>query len=197
MNNTARDAIRRNLLADRRGLAPDVARADSASAARRASEQIQRLERGGPGVIAGYRALPGEIDPALALDDLANAGWTVVLPVCGAGGRMDFAPWSPGDPLTPSRFGVDEPDAPPVEIATITALIVPGVAFDRRGNRLGHGVGFYDRFFARCAQQSHDPYRLGIAYDFQVVDLPTPEPWDIPMHSVVSPLEVIDTSLCE
>ena len=110
---------------------------------------------------------------------------------------MDFCPWSPGDALVPRAFGVLEPTTEPIDVAEIGAVIVPGVAFDRLGNRLGHGVGYYDRFFDRCAQQSHDPYRLGIAYDFQVVELPAPEPWDIPMHIVISPSEVIDTTLCE
>ena len=124
-------------------------------------------------------------------------GWRVVLPVCGENGWMDFCPWKPGEALTTNRFGIPEPTTTPAALEQIDVVIVPAVAFDRHGNRLGHGVGFYDRFFARCSQQSLYPYRLGIGHSFQIVELPAPEPWDIPVQSVVSPAEVIDNTPCE
>lgn len=210
MNTTARETIRTKLLAERRAFPHDQAAAAAAQVAPAITEKLNGQRAAGTAadtgavlgagtgrIVAAYRALPGEIDPSPAIDALIGSGWSLVLPVCGEGGHMEFCPFEEGDELQPSSFGVLEPTSQPVPITAIDALIVPGVAFDRTGNRLGHGVGFYDRFFDRCAQQSHDPYRLGIAYDFQVVDLPAPEPWDIPMHSVVSPSEVIDTSLCE
>lgn len=202
MHDTSRDSIRRRLLRDRRALAPTEAEQASRSVTHSVIQQLEDFAqpakaRQRPGVLAGYRALPGEIDPAHAIDALIERGWSLVLPVCGPNGQMDFCPWSPGEELRSNALGVDEPLTNPVPIDHIDAVIVPGVAFDQRGNRLGHGVGYYDRFFGRCAQQSHHPYRLGLAYDFQIVELPDPETWDIPMHSVVSPSQVIDTSTCE
>ena len=202
MNDRGRSDIRDQLLRRRRALQPGEALNAGASLAEPVCAQLeQNVPRSGEktarGVVAAYQALPGEISPAAAIEQLGQSGWSIVLPVCGRDRYMDFCPWSPGDELVQRAFGVLEPLTAPIAATTIDAVIVPGVAFDRLGNRLGHGVGFYDRFFERCTQQSHNPYRLGIAYDFQIVELPAPEPWDIPMHSVVSPSEVIDTALCE
>lgn len=197
MDQSRRDAIRSRLLAHRRGLSPAAAAQASTTLATTLREALHHRFSGTAGVLAAYHALPGEIDVTPALTALAEDGWRFALPVCRADGYMDFCPWSPGEELVTRRFGVQEPLSDPIALHTIDAVAVPGVAFDRLGNRLGHGVGFYDRFFDRCAQQSHVPYRLGISYEFQIVDLPAPEPWDIPMHLVVSPSEVIDTSSCE
>ena len=199
MEQRQRDAIRERLLKRRRALSRDDAETAGAAIAAEVSNRLQSVSTAGQsrGAVAAYNALPGEIDPTRSLALLHDAGRRIVLPVCRSDGHMDFCPWSPGDALVPRAFGVLEPTTEPIDVAEIGAVIVPGVAFDRLGNRLGHGVGYYDRFFDRCAQQSHDPYRLGIAYDFQVVELPAPEPWDIPMHIVISPSEVIDTTLCE
>ena len=201
MNNSAPEAIRLVLQKKRR----DLADFEQIRAAKAVAEPLQELvvansDSGGAnsgGTIASYIPHRGELDPSFGVHGLVAAGWRVVLPVCGDDGYMEFCPWSPGDRLVANRFGIGEPTTDAVPIESIHAVIVPGVAFDRKGNRLGHGVGFYDRFLARCAQQHHDSYRLGLAYDFQVVELPPPEPWDIPMQSVVSPTEVIDTTPCE
>ncbi len=110
---------------------------------------------------------------------------------------MDFCPWTPGDDLAVGAYGIREPLTAPIDLQALTAVIVPGVGFDSAGNRIGHGVGFYDRFFARSAQHGYDPYRLGLAYDFQIVDLPNPEAWDVPVHCVLSPSESIGSPPCE
>jgi len=78
------------------------------------------------------------------------------------------------DDLKIGNFELFEPKGTESEafpIDNIDLVLVPGIAFDHKGNRLGFGAGFYDRFFDRF---THLPFRLGIAYDFQVVDkLPT------------------------
>ena len=196
MKNSGRDAIRLTLQTRRR----DLDEVDQARGSKAVAEPIAKmvgLRRESGGVVASYIPFRGEIDPSFGTELLREAGWSILLPVCGDDGHMEFCPWSAGEPLVENRFGIGEPTTEAIPIDQIDAVIVPGLAFDRQGNRLGHGVGFYDRFFDRCAQQSHDPYRLGLAYDFQVVELPAPEPWDIPMHIVISPSEVIDTTLCE
>lgn len=197
MNTSVRNGIRNGLLAKRRALSAGEAQMAGQAAATSVAERIVSGTKRARGVVAGYRPLVGEIDPSPSIDLLLERGWSLVLPVCGENASMEFCPWSAGHALVSNSFGVAEPTSDPVRLETIDALIVPGVAFDKRGNRIGHGVGYYDRFFARCAQQSHDPYRLGLGYDFQIVELPDPEPWDIPMDSVVSPSKVIDTALCE
>ncbi len=197
MNTTARQALRAKLVAERRALPAADQRSAALAVAESVAAVVSTVSAGSPGVVAGYIAHRGEISPALGLDRLRSAGWQLVLPVCGIGGHMEFCPWTPGEPLKENRYGIGEPVSNPVGLCDIDVVIVPGVGFDRSGNRIGHGVGFYDRFFDRCAQQLHHPYRLGVAYEFQIVDLPEPEPWDIPVQTVVSPVEVIDTTPCE
>lgn len=118
------------------------------------------------------------------------------MPVCGADASMEFCPWTPGDQLTLNKYGIGEPEFAPVPIESIDVVIVPGVGFDENGSRIGHGVGYYDRFFARCASIDHAPLRLAIAHDLQVVDLPPPEAWDVPMHRILTPTKVIDRTQC-
>lgn len=197
MNTTARRAIRAKLLDQRRSLSPVEQRAAELAVADVLADVLIASGTGRPGVVASYLAHRGEISPEAGVLQLLEAGWSVVLPVCGSDGHMEFCPWKPGTELVTNRYGIGEPPTDPVALGVIDAVIVPGVGFDREGNRIGHGVGFYDRFFNRCAQQLHHPYRLGLGYDFQIVDLPAPEPWDIPVQSVVSPSEVIDTTPCE
>lgn len=109
---------------------------------------------------------------------------------------MEFAPWSPGEELRPNRYGIGEPQTNAISIADISVVLVPGVGFDTMGNRIGHGVGFYDRFFTRCNEQGHRPLRIGIAHDLQIVELPPPAPWDVPMDRILTPTKVIDRDLC-
>jgi len=69
-----------------------------------------------------------------------------------------------------------------------TLFIVPGIAFDLRGHRLGRGRGAYDRVLARHAAAG----RIGLAYEFQVVPLLPSEPWDAPMDTVVTNARIVD-----
>lgn len=146
------------------------------------------------GRVAAYLAYGGELDLGPALDALVERGHEIVLPVCGPDFSMDFCPWAPGDALVAGPYGIGEPQTERVDIETIDTVLVPGVGFGADGSRIGHGAGYYDRFFARCAARSHDPRRLGIAHDLQVVRLPAPEPWDVAMHEIITPAKVIHVS---
>jgi len=145
-----------------------------------------------PGVVAGYMPTGGEIDPTPALAALREHGWSTVLPVCGVDAAMEFHPWKPGDELETNRYGIPEPVSAPIELRSVDVVLVPGVGFDRNGSRIGHGVGYYDRYFARCFAALHDPVRLGLAHDLQIVDLPAAKPWDVAMHMVISPSTVVN-----
>ena len=154
----------------------------------------EHFENRPPGTVAGYFPIHGEIDPGPALDRLRASGWITVQPICGDDASMDFAPWAPGEALADNRYGIPEPTSVPVQSDSIDVVLVPGVGFGPDGSRIGHGVGYYDRFFARCFANDQDPLRLGLAHDGQIVDLPPPESWDVGMHMVVSPSCVISVS---
>lgn len=159
------------------------------------SKIVARVEaRSAPGRVAAYLAYAGELDLGPTLDTLVARGHQIVLPVCGPDFSIDFCPWVPGDALVAGLYGIGEPQTDPVDVSTIDTVLVPGVGFGTDGSRIGHGAGYYDRFFARCAATSHDPRRLGIAHDLQVVRLPAPEPWDVAMHEIITPAKVIHVS---
>lgn len=113
--------------------------------------------------IFAYVSTPQEIDTRALLRAALAAGKTVCVPLCGAAGEMTARQISSLDELRPGAYGIDEPDAaareiPPEEIAL---ALVPALACDRQGYRLGYGGGYYDRFLCRtgairmalCAEQ--------------------------------------------
>ena len=83
------------------------------------------------------------------------------------------------------QFGIGEPDASlPVytDLDSVEMIIVPGVAFDRAGNRMGRGRGFYDRLL----KSTPNAVKLGVAYDFQLIDSVPVEPHDVRMNRVIT-----------
>jgi 5-formyltetrahydrofolate cyclo-ligase len=94
------------------------------------------------------------------------------------------------DLLRPGNYGIREPDperCPEVPAAGIDAVLVPGLAWDRRGTRLGRGAGYYDRMFARPDWRG---FRCGIFFALQEMEEIPADPWDRPLQAVVTEREV-------
>ncbi len=109
------------------------------------------------------------------------------------GQQMEWHRWSPSDniPLQKGAFGILEPpaDAPRLEADDVDLLLVPSVACDRQGYRLGYGGGFYDRLFSDMAWK-HKP-TIGIVFSHLIVaDLPT-DPWDYPLRAVCTDMQLM------
>ena len=103
---------------------------------------------------------------------------------------MHFARWN-GDPqrLKANRFGILEPMVDSrewLDAAQLDVILLPLVAFDRRGHRLGSGAGYYDRALALRAGRPAPPLLVGLAHSCQEVQLIPAEPWDIPMDAVAT-----------
>jgi len=173
----------------------------SAQACRLASREIARRIWKLPAMsrarrIAMYLAVGGEIDCSSVLERAVTAGREVYLPVL-RGRALRFARYRPGDTLRSNCYGIGEPQVPAVRLLSglqLDVVLTPLVAFDRRGNRLGMGGGFYDRSFAflrkRAAWQR--PKLIGLAHHFQCVDKLNARPWDVPLHSVITDVEVFE-----
>jgi len=106
--------------------------------------------------------------------------------------RLSWRLWRPGDPLIKGGFGVREPgpDAPEV---FPKALLVPLVAFDRRGGRVGYGKGHFDRAIAALEAQ-HPVLTIGLAYPIQEIDAVPIEPHDRLLDLIITSDEVIRTA---
>jgi 5-formyltetrahydrofolate cyclo-ligase len=146
--------------------------------------------------VAGYWATDGELPLNLAIPPLAARGQQFLLPLVGDGRELRFAPWQAGDPVQPNRYGIPEPVAPREWFAPfqLDLVLVPLLAFDRRGHRLGYGGGYYDRSFAFLREQVRptEPLLVGIAYGFQERDAVDAEAWDVPLDYVATDRELID-----
>jgi 5-formyltetrahydrofolate cyclo-ligase len=132
-----------------------------------------------------YIPLRGEVDTHDMIKAAQKLGKKVVVPVCQKH-SIDLRPCLLDAPVQLKRgpYGVYEPvETQYIPISRLDAVIVPGIAFDSRGNRLGRGKGFYDRFLKKTPATATI---AGLAFDFQVVaSLPT-QPHDVKVHRVIA-----------
>ena len=139
--------------------------------------------------IAAYLASPEEASVDAFIKLACRRLQSIFLPcIDDERGHMTFTQYHPDAPLKKNRFGLLEPaDRTAVAQASdLNCALVPLVAFDGQGNRLGMGGGYYDRFFAEPTER---PTLIGIAFSEQQTTAPLPcEQWDVPMDMVVTDL---------
>ena len=142
-------------------------------------------------IVSGFMPLKSEISPLPLMRKLAEAGARLALPVvAGKGLPLIMRGWTFGAPLASGVWGIREPmpDAPAVDP---DILIVPLLAFDRRGYRLGYGAGYYD--MTLTALRARKPVvAVGIAYAAQEVDTVPITPRDARLDLVLTEKETID-----
>lgn len=122
--------------------------------------------------IMAYFPLPDEVTITPVIRALASQGKTVLLPEVVSDTEMVLRKYQSDNDLREGAFGILEPTGELfTEYEKIDLVIVPGMAFDKSGNRLGHGKGYYDRFFAEMERRTGRlPYLMGVAFPFQVID---------------------------
>jgi 5-formyltetrahydrofolate cyclo-ligase len=171
----SRDALRRALRIARRELPADErVRRIARLLANLADLPWMREAR----VVAGYLGVGGEPELGPMLDPARHV---LALPRTEHE-RMTLHRWA-GETLVPGAFRIPEPpaDLPLVSPDEVDLWLIPGLAFDRRGNRLGRGAGHYDRVLAGTRGR-----KVGIAWDFQVVEDIPAEAHDVPMDALVT-----------
>lgn len=140
--------------------------------------------------IAAYLANDGEISPAKIIDQARRLGKKIYLPVLSSpGNRLLFAPFEPNSLMCRNQFGIDEPNCPPEHHLTaeqMDLILLPLVAFDTQGNRLGMGGGFYDRSLANIRRHDSRTHLFGLAHEIQKTEQLEARDWDVPLDAVVT-----------
>lgn len=139
-----------------------------------------RLDRGL--TVTSYVPIGSEADPSPLARAAVAAGCVLALPhVTVRGEPMRFLAWETEAALEAGPFGLSQPSALATELRP-DIILTPMLAFDAKLDRLGQGAGYYDGAFARFP----DAWRVGVAWSVQrVEDLPV-DPWDMPLHAVVT-----------
>ena len=129
-----------------------------------------------------YSSLSDEVDTTTLLDSLAKCGKTVVLPKVVDAENMELRLYTGREDLAAGSYGIMEPTGKLfTALHDIDVAVIPGMAFDRNGHRLGRGKGYYDRTLAQMPQT----YKIGICFDFQLVDEVPSDCHDIIMDEVI------------
>lgn len=186
---------RNRMRAQRRSL--DHAQRNLASQRVMQKVRAQRLITAGQRV-ALYIPWDGELDTMPLISYAWKMGASVWLPVAPVPPRkrMQFAPLRPSATLVPDRYGIPIPKCPRSKLISahqLDLLILPLVAFDRAGYRLGMGAGYYDATldFLRQRRIWKHPQVVGAGYSFQEIAALPRSPWDVPMHGIVTDIEFI------
>ena len=140
-------------------------------------------------VVSAFFPYKSEIDTRPLLGKLAGDGWTTALPIVIALGEpLIFRRWLPGEPTVPGVWDIPRPtdDAPLLEP---DVLLVPLMAFDRKGYRLGYGGGFYDRTLS-LLRAKKPITAIGVAYAAQEVDSVPHDAHDQPLDFVMTEREI-------
>ncbi|QLC21708.1 5-formyltetrahydrofolate cyclo-ligase [Parasphingopyxis sp. CP4] len=152
---------------------------------------FRQLEAAGllAGIIGGYAAMTSEIDPLETQKSYVEKGGQVALPFfTDRQSPMEFREWT-GEALTAGPFGLRQPagDAPKLSPNT---LLIPLVAVDRAGNRVGQGQGHYDRYLAE--NRAKQPLTtIGLAWECQIAEEIPADPWDEPLDYIATPERLI------
>ncbi len=182
-----------------RSLRSELSRAEQLAAARGLAHQVEALLEelfgGTPGTVAAYLSVGAEPGTAQLMKLLAARGHDVVVPVCEPGYNLSWTRWADGVELAPSpRSWVREPVGPRLEfndLPPVGLVLVPALVLDRKGNRMGQGGGYYDRFLAGLYLGPNRPATVGVVHSHEVVEQGTFEcdPHDMPIDGALTPTE--------
>ena len=147
--------------------------------------------------VAVYVANDGEIDPSVIINICLQSGKQCFLPVLHPLGinRLYFARYHRQTQLVDNHYGIAEPSLKRATLApawSLDIILMPLVGFDRRGNRMGMGGGYYDRTLAFVtAGNSPAPTLVGLAHSCQEVSSISTQNWDIPLNNIITDREII------
>ena len=140
----------------------------------------------------------GEIDPRVLMERLIDTDKACFLPILDPEkeNELCFGRYSSDSPMVKNRYGIEEPKTTEIlDAQALDLILVPLVGFDQHGNRLGMGAGYYDRTLARsnttAEKDTSTLILIGLAHHCQQVERIDAQPWDIPMHGILTDSEFI------
>lgn len=182
-------ATRQAALARRDALSAEVRAAHSAAIARAVCDLLA-ARFGAGAVIALYEAKGSEVDTTGLHAGALHHGFVTAYPrIVDHDHRLAFHRGSPAELVPSPRFGLREPrpDAPTVALDEISAFVIPGLAYDRQGGRIGWGRGYYDATLAAVP----GALRIGVGFACQLVDRVPRDPHDEPVHVVITEAQTL------
>lgn len=138
-----------------------------------------------PGTLAAFLPLPTEPPIRPALEAAAQAGWQLLLPRISGPGKLAWVAWDPHQPLAPGPLGLAEPAGPDLGSAAFHQAqlqLIPALALDRQGRRLGQGGGYYDRLLAQPSQGQ----KLGVVFAQEILPALPLDPWDAQLPAALT-----------
>ena len=183
----AKERLRREALARRDALAAQIRKAAAEAIAAREFPLAVT-----PGtIVSGFMPLNSEINPLPLLQKLSAAGAQLALPaIAGRGKPLIMRAWQWGAPLDAGQWGIREPKPDAAEVEP-DILLVPLLAFDRAGHRIGYGAGYYDLTIAQLRARK-TVTAVGIAFAVQEIPAVPATPRDARLDLVLTEREVID-----
>ena len=178
---TDKQTLRESLLPQRDALTADEVAAASGAIRERIVTSPFYAEAG---CINCYVSFGREVDTHRLINRALGDGKRLSVPLCRKGRQLVHREIRSLDDLSPSRFGLLEPtnpDLPEVASSDFDLVLIPGLAFDLSGNRIGFGAGYYDGFLSRTSAP-----KVALAYDFQVLDTIPTEPHDVPLDAIIT-----------
>lgn len=183
---TTKQQLRKMMLEKRQGMLPQA----HAQACQIITEKLRMMALPPQAILAGYKAMRGEVDISQALIAAHDKKYTLCLPSVAVPERiMQFRQWWPKMAMKKGAYGTWEPEGG--ELLTPTILWIPLLAFDRAGYRLGYGGGYYDATLAYLKKSRPDLQTVGIAFAFQEVETAPHASHDIRLDKIVTEREVI------
>lgn len=183
----AKRRLRRSVLEERDALSPEVRDGWGERIAARlvALSEVEEAK-----AVMIFSSFGSEVPTAPLMDRLRDLRVVIALPRI-EGADLVPVPYVPGDPVRSTAFGAVEPVSPErVDPGSLGVVVVPGVAFDRRGRRIGYGGGYYDRFLRGLSA-----FTVGIAFGLQVLDEDLPAgSFDLRVDAIVTERETIRPS---